>query len=134
MSVPGTAAHGVQDVPSKRVHRIVLETSVLITNSQTLVPSVAPKIPAPALKACPWPNAGGAGAIADQLLPVTLYDAPSTPPPALRRKARICVVLTGTSVQSFWLIVALVAKTLPSPPICDPTTMLGQTPLAFDRL
>ena len=57
MSVPDTAAQGVQAVPSNLAHRIEFDTSVLMTHTQTLLPSVAPKRPAPALKDCPAPKA-----------------------------------------------------------------------------
>ena len=49
--VPGTTAHGVQAVPVNFVKRIEFGPSVLIRNSQTLVPSVAPNRPPAALNA-----------------------------------------------------------------------------------
>src|SRR5262252_4455993 len=51
-------------------------------------------------------------------------------PDASRRNVKITSVLTGTSVQSFASIVALVENTLPLPPP-DPTTLV-QVPLAPD--
>src|SRR2546423_8841766 len=88
-------------------------------NSHTFVPSVAPKSPPPFLKTWPVPNDGGA-AIPDigahELFAAT-YDAPSIPvPDAFLRNTYTAVVVTGTSAQSFWLMVASAANTLPSPP------------------
>src|SRR5260370_19958225 len=95
---------------------------VLIAKSQVLVPSVAPKSPAPLLIDWPAASGGGAGA-ADQLFDAVLYAAASTPVPApFLRYARIAVVVSGTSVQSFWSMVAVAAKTSPSPPNWLPTT------------
>src|SRR4029453_16044733 len=102
ISVPGTVDHCVQAIPSNRVQRIELATSVLIAQSQTLLPSVAPNNPPPDLNDWPAPNDGGAGDIEDQVLAATLYDAASTPVPfALRRNQKIWLVLSETSVHSF---------------------------------
>src|SRR5262245_12452720 len=43
------------------------------------------------------------------------------------------VVLTGTSAQSFWSMVAVAPKTLPSPPPVD-AEMLVHVPAAPDRM
>src|SRR5881394_2148994 len=85
-SVPGTVAHAVHTVPLNFVYRIELARSVvapLITNSQTLVPSVAPNRPPltglvepPIFIDCPVTNDGGAGDRAVQLFPAAEYVAP----------------------------------------------------------
>src|SRR4051812_19706310 len=85
--VPGTVAHALHDEPLNFVKRIEFAASEgwpLMTNSHTLAPSVAPKIPAPALKAWPDAKAGGAGDSVTQLLFAAEYDAPLTAVPFLR--------------------------------------------------
>ena len=60
LSVPGTTAQDVHDVPSNFVNRIALAVPLpLMTNRQTVVPSVAPYSPPPDLNACPPPKFGG---------------------------------------------------------------------------
>src|SRR4051812_26941704 len=86
MLVPGTADHAVHVLPLNFVNRIELALSLTIANSQTLVPSVAPKRPPPDLKETPLKLGGAVSA--DQLLFTALYVTPSTPVPlALARKA-----------------------------------------------
>ena len=70
--VPGTVVHAVHDAPLNCVQRIEFAVSVLMTNSQTFVPSVAPNRPPPALNAWPDPNVGGVTEMAAQLLPAAL--------------------------------------------------------------
>src|SRR3954454_20566813 len=80
LPVFGTVAHGDHVVPLYLVYRIEFAVSVLTANSQMLLaPSVAAKSPAPLLKACPVPKAGGAGDIGAHALLAAEYDAPSTP-------------------------------------------------------
>src|SRR6476646_5629830 len=93
--VPGTMAHGVHvDAPSHFVNRIEFGPSLLITNSHTLVPSVAPNKPpltVPLAGFIDWlaPKAGGAGDKAAHAFVAVLYEAPATtvPPELLRRNA-----------------------------------------------
>src|SRR5262249_40876127 len=63
-SVPGTVAHPVHVPPINALNRIELAGSLLMQNSQTLVPSVAPNTPAPPFGTCPEANAGGGAFIA----------------------------------------------------------------------
>src|SRR3954465_4263403 len=87
--VPGTTAHGVQvDAPSHLLNRIEFDASLLMTNSHTFVPSVAPNNPPLTAFAdagfIPWfaPNVGGAGDNAAHVLFPALYEAPATAVPA----------------------------------------------------
>ena len=87
-------AQAVQAVPSNFVNRIEFDASLLIRNSQTLVPSVAPNNPpltVPLAGFIDWlaPNPGGAGDSAAHTFVAVLYDAPAiaVPPELPRRKA-----------------------------------------------
>src|SRR5256885_10994642 len=92
--VPGTGAQAVHAVPLNFVNWIVFAVSPLMTNSQTLAPSVAPNMPLATVDEdafiANWLlRFGGAGASADQVSETASYDAPANCVPAelFRRNA-----------------------------------------------
>src|SRR4051812_39506111 len=95
-AVPGTGAHGDHDDVEavNLVNWTVFAVSPLITNSQTLVPSVAPNSPLATVDEGTFIDnwllkLGGAGENVAHVSVPALYDAPANcvPPELLRRNA-----------------------------------------------